>query len=101
MLKCRECKHAKQIQEVRSFEGQEMALENQYYWILCDLSGIPETCHLNERYPKSCELLGSNPINTSNLKLCRVCGTYTINEKGCQNLNHKNNLDKLLKDDKI
>lgn len=95
MLKCRECKHAKQIQEVRSFESQ-------YYWILCGLSGIAETCHLTEDYPKSCELLGYPPIRTSiKFKFCQVCGTYTINEKGCQNLNHKNNLDKLLKDDKI
>ncbi len=52
--------------------------------------------------PKSCELLGSPPIKTSNgFKLCQICGTYTIDSKGCQNLNHKNNLAKLLKDDKI
>jgi hypothetical protein len=103
MLLCRKCKYSKQIQEVTKLpDGQDLAVEKQYYWILCGLSGIPETCHLNENYPKSCELLGRPPIKTSSIfKFCQVCGTYTIDHEGCKNLNHKNNLAKLLKDDNI
>jgi len=98
MLKCRNCEYMKEIKEVTTLpDGQKMAKENQFYWILCNLSGIPETCNLDEDYPKSCEAFGDPSINSSGKKLCRICGTNTIDENGCSNLNHNRNVDVCLK----
>lgn len=45
------------------------------------------------------EKIKDTAIKTNNKSYCSICGTYTIDYKGCNNINHNRNLDLFLSKD--